>query len=65
MKKIKWENIFTILYVGFAIYQTIYHIGLNGLYVGLVAELFIHLMFTFGFHYIIKDIRKNPTEWEF
>ena len=63
MRKIKWENILTILFVGFAIYQTIYHLGLNGLYEGLVFEIIIHIMTIATMRYLVKDMRKNPSNW--
>ena len=61
---IKYENIICLLYVLFATYQTYYHIQINGLYIELFMEILIHLMFISTIHYIIKDIRKNPTNWK-
>lgn len=61
---IKYENIITLLYIVFAIYQEYYHIQLNGFYSYLVLEVIIHLMFIFGIWYIIKDIRTNPSNWK-
>ncbi len=63
MRKIKWENIFAIIYGGFAIYQLYTHIQLNGLYNGLIIEMVINVIAVVGVHYIIKDIRKNKTNW--
>lgn len=61
---IKYENIIGVLYVLFAMYQTYYHIELNGLYAELFMEILIHIMFFSTIHYIIKDIRKNPENWK-
>ena len=61
---IKYENIIGVLYVLFAMYQTYYHIELNGLYTELFMEILIHIMFFSTIHYIIKDIRKNPENWK-
>lgn len=63
MRKIKWENIFAIIYGGFAIYQLYTHIQLNGLYNGLIIEMVMNAISLIGIHYIIKDIRKNKTNW--
>jgi hypothetical protein len=65
-KVIKWkyENIICLFYIVFAIYQTFYHIQLNGIYHELVMEILIHLMFISGMHYIIKDIRTNKENWK-
>lgn len=60
---IKYENIISILYIMFAIYQTWYHITLNGLYPSLILENMIHIMFISAIHYIIKDIRTNKENW--
>lgn len=61
---IKYENIISILYIVFAIYQEWYHITINGLYPYLVLEVIIHLMFIFGIWYILKDIRTNKDNWK-
>lgn len=61
---IKYENIISLLYVIFAIYQEWYHISINGLYPYLILECIIHLMFIFAIWYILKDIRTNPTNWK-
>lgn len=61
---IKYENVISLLYVLFAIYQTYYHIQLNGLYIELFMEILIHIMFISAIHYIVKDIRKNPNNWK-
>ena len=48
MRKIKWENIFAIIYGGFAIYQLYNHIELNGLYNGLIIEMVINVIAVAG-----------------
>ncbi len=65
LKRIKWENIFVVLYLPLNIYQLYYHIELNGLYIELIVELIISIISLLGLHYIIKDIRKNPSNWLF
>lgn len=63
LKRIKWENIFTIIIIPFNLYCIYNHIQLNGYYNMLVYEFIIYFGLTFGFKYIIKDIRKNFKEW--
>lgn len=63
LRKVKFENIFTIMYIILASYQTYYHITLNGLYIGLLGEIIIYISFLIMFRYVIKDIRKNPENW--
>ena len=62
-KRIKWENIITILLIIFDLYAIYTHIELNGFYNELVMEFFIYFGLTFGFRYIIKDMRINFKEW--
>ena len=63
MKKIKWENITFIIIVGLGIASAISHIKLNGLYFNLITESLMYLTFAFTFKGIVKDIRKNPSNW--
>lgn len=63
IKRIKWENITFILMSILGIVSIIHHIKLNGLYINLIFEVIIYLMFAFTFRYIVKDIRKNPSNW--
>ena len=63
LRRIKWENITTILMVWLSIASIIHHIELNGLYFNLILEVFTYTMFTLFFRYIVKNIRKNPSNW--
>ena len=63
LKRIKWENILTILLIIFDLYAIYTHIKLNGFYNELVMEFFIYFGMTFGFRYIVKDMRINFKEW--
>lgn len=65
LKRIKWENIFVMLCLPLNIYQLYCHIQLNGLYIELILELIISIISLLGLHYIVKDIRKNPSNWLF
>lgn len=63
LKRIKWENIITILMIIFDLYAIYTHIQLNGFYNELGIEFFVYFGLTFGLRYIIKDIRLNFKEW--
>ena len=63
LKRIKWENIFTILMIIFDLYAIYTHIELNGFYGELGLEFIIYFGLTFGFRYVIKDMRLNFKEW--
>lgn len=58
-KRIKWENIITILYLLLIIYQLCYHIKLNGFTSNITIEIAIQCMFLYVIHYVIKSIRKG------
>lgn len=62
-KRIKWENILTILLIIFDLYAIYTHIQLNGFYNELGLEFIIYFGLTFGFRYIVKDMRLNFKEW--
>lgn len=63
LKRIKWENILTILLIIFDLYAIYTHIQLNGFYNELGLEFIIYFGLTFGFRYIVKDMRLNYKEW--
>ena len=63
LRKVKWENITFLVMIILDIISIIHHIKLNGLYFNLIFEVIIYLMFAFTFRYIVKDIRKNPSNW--
>jgi hypothetical protein len=62
-KRVKWENIFTILMVIFNLMAIYKHIQINGVYNELGVEFFVYFGLTFGFRYVIKDMRLNAKEW--
>ena len=64
MKNIKWENIVVVLLVALFSYQMLSHYQLNGLYIEMIIEIIIDIMFLFTERYIVKDIRKNPENWK-
>lgn len=63
LKRIKWENITFIIMLVLGIASIRHHIILNGIYKELILEIITYLMFAFTFRYIVKDIRKNPSNW--
>lgn len=63
IKRIKWENIFTIAMVIFSTFSVLKHIEINGIYDLLIVEIGVYAMATIGVRYVIKDIRVNPTNW--
>lgn len=63
LKRIKWENIFTLLMIPFDLYCIYSHIQLNGFYDMLMYEFIIYFGLTFTFRYVIKDMRTNTKEW--
>lgn len=64
LRKIKWENIYSIVMIVFGIAATVAHIRLNGFYGELFLEWLIDEIFLFGGRYIVKDWRTNPTNWD-
>lgn len=63
MRKIKWENIILLVMVVLSIVSMVHHIKLNGWYNNLVIEAIIYLLISVGARYLVKDIRKNPSNW--
>jgi hypothetical protein len=47
----------------FDLYAIYTHIELNGFYSELGLEFIIYFGLTFGFRYVIKDMRLNFKEW--
>lgn len=63
MRKIKWENIILLVMIILGVVSMIHHIKLNGLYNNLVIEAIVYLLISVGARYLVKDIRKNPSNW--
>ena len=63
-KQFKYELIELIISTIFNFDCIISHIQRNGFELNkFIIELFVSFTFTFMFYYIIKDIRKNPQNW--
>lgn len=65
MKRIKWENVILLGMVVLGITSMIHHIKLNGWNNNLIVELVVYSMFSLMARYLVKDIRKNPSNWTF
>ena len=64
MKKIKWENIILITMIILWSAPTIVdRMGGNSLNMYIGLELLIHAAMIATFYFIVKDIRKNPSNW--
>ena len=63
MRKIKWENIILLVMVVLSVISMVHHIKLNGWYNNLVIEAIIYLLISVGARSLVKDIRKNPSNW--
>ena len=65
MRKIKWENIILLVMVVLSVVSMVHHIKLNGWYNNLVIEAIVYLLISVGARSLVKDIRKNPSNWFF
>ena len=63
MRKIKWENIILLVMVVLSVVSIVHHIKLNGWYNNLVIEAIVYLLISVGARSLVKDIRKNPSNW--
>ena len=63
MKKIKWENIVLLVMIILGVVSMVHHIKLNGWYNNLVIEAMVYLLISVGARSLVKDIRKNPSNW--
>lgn len=63
MRKIKWENIVLLVIIILGVVSITHHIKLNGWYNNLVIEAMVYLLISVGARSLVKDIRKNPSNW--
>ena len=63
MRKIKWENIILLIMIILGVVSMVHHIKLNGWYNNLVIEAIVYLLISVGARSLVKDIRKNPSNW--
>ena len=63
MRKIKWENIILLVMIILGVVSMVHHIKLNSWYNNLVIEAMVYLLISVGARSLVKDIRKNPSNW--
>lgn len=63
MRKIKWENIILLVMIILGVVSMVHHIKINGWYNNLVIEAIVYLLISVGARSLVKDIRKNPSNW--
>ena len=59
IKKIKWENIFLLIFIPFDLQAILHHYMINGFYKYILLEPFIYLGITIMMSLVIKSIRKG------
>ena len=63
IRKVKWENIVTIVTSIIAIQRLLIIIDEMGVTQDTVLEIAIYSLAVIGSRYLIKDLRINPTNW--
>ena len=63
MRKIKWENIVLLVMIMLSVVSMVHHIKLNGWYNNLIIEIIVYSLISVGARSLVKDIRKNPSNW--
>ena len=63
IRKVKWENIVTIVTSIIAIQRLLIIIDEIGVTQDSVIEIAIYSLAVIGSRYLIKDLRINPTNW--
>ena len=63
IRKVKWENIVTIVTSIIAIQRLLIIIDKMGVTQDSIIEIAIYALAVIGSRYLIKDLRINPTNW--
>ena len=63
IRKVKWENIVTVVTSIIAIQRLLIIIDEMGVTQDSVIEIAIYSLAVIGSRYLIKDLRINPTNW--
>jgi hypothetical protein len=63
IRKVKWENIVTIVTSIIATQRLLIIIDKMGVTQDTVLEIAIYSLAVIGSRYLIKDLRINPTNW--
>ena len=63
IKRIKWENLTTIVMTIFAIERLLININNTGVTKDIPIEIGFYALAVVGVRYLIKDLRLNPINW--
>ena len=63
IRRIKWENLTTIVMLVFAIERLLIIINAKGVSQDTIIEIGFYALAIIGARYLIKDLRLNPTNW--
>ena len=63
IRKVKWENIVTIVTTIIAIQRLLLIIDSKGVSQDTTIEIVFYSLAVIGARYLIKDLRINPTNW--
>ena len=63
IRKVKWENIVTIVTTIIAIQRLLLIIDSKGVSQDTTIEIAFYSLAVIGARYLIKDLRINPTNW--
>lgn len=63
IRKVKWENIVTIVMTIIAIQRLLLIIDSKGVSQDTTIEIAFYSLAVIGARYLIKDLRINPTNW--
>lgn len=63
IRRIKWENLTTIVTLIITIERLLTAINLKGVTQETTIEIIIYSLAVIGARYLVKDLRLNPTNW--
>lgn len=63
IRRIKWENLTTIVTLVITIERLLTAINLKGVTQEITIEIIIYSLAVIGARYLVKDLRLNPTNW--
>lgn len=63
IRRIKWENLTTIVTLIITIERLLTAIDLKGVTQETTIEIVIYSLAVIGARYLVKDLRLNPTNW--
>ena len=63
IRKIKWENLFTIASIVFGVMRLLEIIKTTGVTTDTPIEVAVYGFAVIGVRYLVKDLGLNPTNW--